>query len=245
MWKAAAFVCALVACVPSGPPIVKCPALSFDRSVPPEAASAAAAAGLTVVPCENGAYALTAPGGRAPSSEDLVAVHKQLLPETTTLEGVTTIGIGACCTVGGAPFDAGGCVRISVDQGTPAVARVPALVAKVRSAEVAVRVSIEQGPPHVPRCARSDPACGPIPYAGNGCVDGDATRDWSRERIRVRSTETQPAPCEHDGECVSCNTVCTSYKYPPHACTEELSTRLKKSYCGCIDRGCAWFEMRP
>jgi len=249
MWKAAASIAACiataVACVPSGPPTVKCPVITFDHSVPAEASSAAAAAALTVVPCEDGGYGLTAPGARRLTPDELLPLKEKLAPEMIGLEGVTSIGVGGCCNVGGAPFDKEGCIRIDVDRETPAVARVPALVAKVRTAETDIRVSIHQGAPRAPRCQKTDPACGPTPYEGHMCVDADATRDWSRERVTARRTEGQPAPCEHDGECVSCNTICTSYKYRPSACTLELSTRLTKAYCGCIDRGCAWFEMRP
>jgi hypothetical protein len=241
----AAVIATVVACAPSGAPTIKCPVQAFDGAVPAEAASAAAAAGLTVVTCNEGAYGLKAPGGRRLSPEELVKWKERIAPELMAVDGVTAVGVGGCCIVDGAVFDEGACLYMHVDRGTPAVARVPTLIAKLRETDGDVRVSIRQGAPREPRCAQSDPACGPVPYGGDACVDAKATHDWSRERVPERRAASQPSPCTHDGECVTCNTVCTGYKYRPAGCTEELSTRLKKAYCGCIDRGCAWFEMRP
>jgi hypothetical protein len=235
-----------VACAPSGAPTVKCPARAFDTAVPAEAASAAAASGLTVVTCAGAEYGLTAPGARRLSLDELGKLLERIAPELMAVDGVTAMRLDGCCKVNGAFFDPGGCIQVDIDQGTPAVARVPTLIAKLRETDGDVRFSILQGAPREPRCAQNDPACGPIPYIYSmACVDADATRDWSRERAPETRAASRQSACTHDGDCVTCNTICTGYKYRPSRCTLEFARHLEKAYCGCIDRGCAWFYMRP
>jgi hypothetical protein len=230
-----------LACVPARAPLVPCPRQPLDARVPADVARAAEASGMSLVPCRGGEYALVLPGTRERSLEELLAWKRRADGALLGLDGVTSVGLGACCErVGeGRPFDPRGCVRVSLDQGTPGGPRIPETVARLRTDDGEVRVSISQGPPRAPRCAPSDPACGAQPYEGSGCLDTDATRNWTRVPVRTGGG----GPCEHDGDCVSCNTVCTDYVHRPYACTLELATGLRDAYCGCVDGGCRWFEL--
>ncbi len=241
-----AILTALLACVPRGPsaPIVACPPIAFDRRVPADAQRAAQAAGMRVVPCTNGEYGLVLPGARERSLEELAAWQRRASAALVALDGVNAAGFGGCCAIlggdGGAWFDTRGCVRVYLDQGTPAEKRLAETIAKLRDDDADVRVSVTQSPPRVPRCSANDPACGPRPYEGEGCVDLDATRSWSRRVIGLRETKSA---CTHDGECGACNAVCTDYVHRPFACTDEYATGLRDAYCGCVDGACRWFEL--
>lgn len=96
-----------------------------------------------------------------------------------------------------------------------------------------------------PRCAATDPHCGPVPRTNHDvCYDSTATR-------HVTSAPSPNAPqCRHDGECVvshSCDgNHCSHYTlHPigPEVC-EHRSTAGSDSdedLCGCVDGRCAVF----
>jgi hypothetical protein len=231
----------VAACVPAQAPLVPCPRVPFDARVPADASRAAEGLGMSVVTCRGGEYGLVVPGAHERSLEELLVWKRRVEGALFGLGGVTSVGLGVCCEREGEarPFDARGCVRVSLDQGTPASSSLPEAIARLRVDDGDLRVSVSQGLPRVPRCAPSDSACGALPYEGRGCVDAEATRGWTRVTVRTRGG----GPCEHDGECVSCNTVCTDYAHRPHECTLELATGLRDAYCGCVEASCRWFEL--
>ena len=239
-----------IACVPARGPLVPCAWQTLDPRVAPEVERAANDAGFTLVRCVGAEYGLALPGARASSPDELLAWKRRVGRALLAIDGVEMVGVGACCDGGdGKPFDPRGCVRVTVDQRSPAATRLAETVRKLHDGDGDgdgdVRVSVAQTYARAPRCAPRDPGCGPLPYEGGGCLDADATRDWTRHVVDARAAgaETLAPPCANDGECVSCNTVCTDYTHRPTACTSELSNTLREAYCGCVDGACRWFEI--
>jgi len=103
-----------------------------------------------------------------------------------------------------------------------------------------------------PRCAATDPACGPIssrdwewpprvpPSKHVGCVAG-------RVRVAEPNQVTPGSACAHDGECVvgACGEQCLRWDQPlgPSSCNDV--GRLEEgpvTYCGCVSGRCDWFR---
>lgn len=97
-----------------------------------------------------------------------------------------------------------------------------------------------------PRCERSDPGCGPVPYSGResvavpACERPRAVQTWTIERGLSRGA------CTHDGECLraGCGNHCVAWPEGGFAATCEAYVSLEEgpAFCGCVEGQCAWFH---
>lgn len=90
-----------------------------------------------------------------------------------------------------------------------------------------------------PRCAASDPTCGPVPY--NAACPEQAGYDPKRPRKIIRSRNAQ-GECTHDGDCYvrGCGNQCV-----PASLTRLGDNCRGRDWpnvlCGCVNTACAWF----
>jgi hypothetical protein len=245
----------LVTCEVTRPPVEPCAARPADVSIADEVARAADAAGFDVVPCERGAYGLVRRDTRELTTSDGdLACKEHLADELLALEGVTGVGLNCCRAVDGRVVSGAGCVAVFLDRGTPAATLLPTVLARrlavppCGNGDAAVRIAVEQGPARVPRCDAGEPGCGPIAYdLPSACVDLPRTTGWSRRPV----ARFGPAPrtpltrCTHDGECQTCNAVCTSFRAGSIVCTQEKNNLLRGASCGCLEGRCSWFTLAP
>jgi hypothetical protein len=91
----------------------------------------------------------------------------------------------------------------------------------------------------VPRCAPSDPNCGPE-AVGDRCYRPSAPRKPFGPQIG-RHPELA---CTHDGECTygrGCGAACISYRTPAHQSLCGGTPGLEGAFCGCVQGQCALF----
>jgi hypothetical protein len=197
--------------------------------------------GFIVRSCpESGQFVVERVGTQAASNADVERFNKHHAGELIT-DGITAVGIGGCCrsnppraclvvyaeaeTVGAttllATLD-----RLLGEDGTPAL-RLP----------VAVHVS----GPRRPRCAPTDPACGPVGYDHQCAAPGSL----SPTRDPIGRVDSDPRnTCAADGDCLQsgCGNECTSYHQGNQAGTCEGSVTLESAWCGCVRGRCSWFK---
>lgn len=234
-----ALIALLAAC---GPSTLPCP-------VPPVGPPPALPAppGFTVRRCPASAWSspraseLVAEraGARAATSDEIVAFNQRHARELLA-DGVTGVGVGGCCLGGPARL----CLVVYAEADTPGasdlLARIDHLIQQDGTPELGLPTKIDLSPPRHPRCAASDPACGPISY-DHAC----APRDSLPHRAPVRTPDIDPRNvCSHDGECFQngCGNQCTSYRQGSMVGTCEYSTLLEPAWCGCVRGRCAWFR---
>jgi hypothetical protein len=74
-------------------------------------------------------------------------------------------------------------------------------------------------------------------------VDDGTPAATALASVLARVVDEDPAARDViDGECLTCNTVCTSYRARPTTCTLILATSLSDAYCGCLEGACRWFR---
>lgn len=110
-----------------------------------------------------------------------------------------------------------------------------------RSSTFCVRLVGASGP----RCAASDPACGPQPIDRTASDAGVLPPDSERCPAFTTPSSFQRGRCAHDGECVitGCGNVCVQWSLAPfdYQCPGFSNAR----WCGCVDGRCAWFFVPP
>jgi hypothetical protein len=102
-------------------------------------------------------------------------------------------------------------------------------------------------PDQAPRCAPTQPECGPIPF-GNRTLAKSSYKPGARRIVcgRIDCDE----PCQHDGECVytGCGYRCVSTHGASvgdfYTCEGQPRTEaaLRDHFCGCVNGACAWFH---
>jgi hypothetical protein len=96
-----------------------------------------------------------------------------------------------------------------------------------------------------PRCAATDPTCGPDPYRSE-----HACYDPSAPRIPIQAPNDDGNArkrCAHDGECVrTACTTCTHYSVALGvSCAKKADIDFEEKegvLCGCVDGGCWFFQ---
>lgn len=215
---------------PSGPPpdlpaqpgftVRRCPASA--RSSPRESALVAERAGT-----------------RSATNDEISAFNQHHAAALLT-DGITGVGIGGCCQ-GEAPRL---CLVVFAEAETTGVngllANLDRMVQQDGTPELRLPIKVELGPPRRPRCAASDPACGPIGYRYQ-C----AARDSFRHRAPVGELDLDPHNvCAGDGDCIQngCGNQCTSYRQGNQIGTCPYIQALESAWCGCVQGRCRWFH---
>lgn len=99
-----------------------------------------------------------------------------------------------------------------------------------------------------PRCAPTDPSCGPMPLHGSEavCYRPSQTRERLPASKDGEANSVLPVPeCAHDGECNvnGCGNLCTSFRAGPMESNCIGYDWLDEAqFCGCIQGECAFFK---
>ena len=234
--RSAAIALLLAACDPSAVP---CPVSRPEPAVFP------APAGYTVRRCadpQQTVYLIERTGAR-PATSDEVQQFNQRHAAQLLADGITAIGVGGGACAGEPPRV--GLVVLG-EAATPGaaglLAGVERLLAEDGTPELGVPIKLVLGAPRHPRCAASDPACGPIGYSSQLCARPDS---FSHPRAPVGPLDVDPRnTCDADGDCMpnGCGNQCTSYRQGNQIGTCEYSTWLEPAWCGCVQRRCRWFK---
>jgi len=217
------------------------PAPASTPLAPADAATTAAIAeiGASYQSCpDEPVYLITRDGQRELSEPELKALQEML---RTQLPGIESTGLGgAGCRP---PATRGLGVQLGTRAAMPppeAIAR--QLIAALRPLEgdPTARLQITVHTVPSPRCAPTDPTCGPLPYEA-ACIertdyDPKAPRKLVRSQGRTRE-------CAHDGECfvAGCGNDCVPANLSHRAGTCQGYAHWENVYCGCVDTACAWF----
>jgi hypothetical protein len=179
--------------------------------------------------------------GTRPATDDDIQRFKERHAGELLLDGITGVGLGGCCASEGPRL----CLVIYAEAETAgATALLPALdrlVGQDGMPELSLPAVVYVSGPRRPRCAASDPACGPVGY-DHQCT---ASGSLSQPRIPLGRVDLDPRnTCTTDGECMpnGCGNQCTSYHQGNQAGTCEYALTLEAAWCGCVRGRCGWFQ---
>jgi hypothetical protein len=103
-------------------------------------------------------------------------------------------------------------------------------------------------PDRLPRCAKEDGRCGPVPFKEDCLEHTDYHTGAAREEVSKLPGAAQT--CTFDGECQKfggCDFACISTRNPePTIDCSELGheeAQLADTFCGCVEGSCAWFKL--
>jgi hypothetical protein len=222
--------------------------------VPDDAATLAGVAetGATLRACAAaGQYLLSREGKREMTEAELRDVEQALYGALPVHWGSMAMLTGCTCD-GERPGEHHDvCIGLHVRAGLIGpVALARTMVAGAQGAgasDAKLRVQVVQVVPPGPRCAASDPACGPLPYDA-ACAEQLGYRPGRARKPVGRYAAEAPATgeaCGHDGECMvaGCGNECVSTREPSGAGTCPYYTALKPALCGCVEGRCTWFTV--
>jgi hypothetical protein len=179
--------------------------------------------------------------GTHPATDAEIAAFYARHASALIADGATAVGIGACCQAGPSAL----CLAVDAQAETPGasslLANLDRMVREDGTPELGLPVKIALAPVRLPRCAASDPACGPVSY-DHQCAPRDS---FDGPRTLVRSPNADPRNvCGSDGDCYQdgCGNGCTSYRQGSLPGTCEYSLALKYAWCGCVQGRCGWFH---
>jgi len=224
-----------------GPSTVPCPV----TAPAPTPAAFPAPAGYTVRRCPDPlgeTQYLIERTGAAPATSAQVEQFNHRNAAQLLADGITAVGVGGCCA--GDPPRV--CLVVYGEAATPGAAGLLAGVDRVlgedATPELGVPIRLLLGSPRHPRCAASDPACGPVGYSNGLCARSDS---FSHPRAPVGPLDIDPRnTCDADGDCMAngCGNQCMSYRQGNQIGTCEYATSLTPAWCGCVQRRCRWFK---
>lgn len=194
-------------------------------------------------------------GPRELTGAELMAIQRALAAFVG--KGAST-GIGVCCSAEIAARTKVACLKVWT--GLCGLSTLEL----VRSVDDALReqglgaghigVDVNIGDRVGPRCAPSDPACGPLDErqpVGPGVASQPGCeavrRPVGQFPISAPSWRVSRGACTHDGECVidSCGSRCAPWNAErgrSTACDDSGHADKEPAYCGCIDGRCSWFR---
>jgi hypothetical protein len=218
------------------PGVAPCP---LPASVPP--APLHEEAGFTVRSCAASDNEVVERTGSRPVTDDDIAKFKERHAHEIITDGINGVGLGGCCRSDPPRL----CLVVYAEADTPgAHALLPTLdrlLTADGTPDLQLPVAVYLSGPRRPRCAASDPACGPVSYE-HRCA---ALGSFAHDRAPLDPIDPDPRnTCSADGDCLQsgCGNQCTSYHQGSIAGTCEYSFGLESAWCGCVRGRCAWFK---